>query len=128
MSKTTTSFVRYFFFLIAWLTAFPMMADEPAIGVNYPVTTMSFPSWSNEQIPASAFNSQAVAAKITVKGARYIAFSHIVNYTPTDLKTEGGVFEGDDNNKRGVSLLVTGDLLAEQKPEDCMYVPTVLPA
>lgn len=69
MSKTTTSFVRYFFFLIAWLTAFPMMADEPAIGVNYPVTTMSFPSWQNEQIPAAAFNSQAVAAKIGGSGS-----------------------------------------------------------
>lgn len=123
MSKTTTSFVRYFFFLIAWLTAFPMMADEPAIGVNYPVTTMSSPSWCNEQIPASAFNSQAVAAKITVKGATYIAFSHIVNYTSTDLKTEGGVFERNKNNNRGVSLLVTGDLLAEAKAGG-LYVRT----
>ncbi len=77
-------------------------ADGPAFEETYTVTSITFNGWDNYQIPASAFNSKATSATVTVSNAHYIKFNctnptedlKVYEYT-TDVQTGEYIVEGD---------------------------------
>lgn len=75
--------------------------------------TATLGEWQYVQIPASAFSASATSAELKVTGACYARYMTGINWNYTNVP--GGEFAWNDQNKSGVTLTITDQLLQTAK-------------